>query len=124
MKNLKPIRTKADYEASLAEIKRLWGARSGTPEGDRLDILATLIDVYENDHYPMDPPDPIEAIKFRMEQQGISRRELEEKIGGPSRASEILNRTRPLSLRQIRNLWNAFGIPPEVLIRKYTLRTA
>ena len=71
MKNLKPIRTKADYEASLAEVERLWGARRGTRRGDRLDILATLIDAYESEHYPMDPPDPIEAIKFRMEQDRV-----------------------------------------------------
>jgi HTH-type transcriptional regulator/antitoxin HigA len=68
MKELKPIKTNADYEASLAEMERLWGARSGTPDGNRLDFLATLIDAYESDHYPMDPPDRIEAIKFRMEQ--------------------------------------------------------
>jgi HTH-type transcriptional regulator/antitoxin HigA len=72
MKSLKPIRTKASYEAALKEVERLWGARSGTPAGDRLDILATLIEAYEDEHYPMDPPDPIDAIKFRMEQQGLS----------------------------------------------------
>ena len=76
MKDLKPIRTEADHEKALAEIERLWGARTGTPEGDRLDILATLIDVYENEHYPVDPPDPIAAIKFRMEQQGLTRKDL------------------------------------------------
>jgi HTH-type transcriptional regulator/antitoxin HigA len=76
MKELKPIKTKADYEASLAEMEHLWCARSGTSEGNRLDILATLIDAYENEHYPMDPPDPIEAIKFRLEQQGLTRKDL------------------------------------------------
>ena len=69
---LKPIRTKADYKNALAEVERLWGAKSGTAKGDRLDVLATLIDAYEARHYPMDPPDPIEAIQFRMEQQGLS----------------------------------------------------
>jgi HTH-type transcriptional regulator/antitoxin HigA len=69
MKCLKPIRTKSSYEAALKEVERLWGARSGTPAGDRLDILATLIEAYEDEHYPMEPPDPIDAIKFRMEQQ-------------------------------------------------------
>ena len=68
---LKPIRTKADYKNALAEVERLWGAKSGTAKGDRLDVLATLIDAYEAKHYPMDPPDPIEAIEFRMEQQGL-----------------------------------------------------
>ena len=72
---LKPIRTKADYNRALAEAERLWGAKNGPPEGDRLDVLATLIDAYEAEHYPMDPPDPVEAIKFRMEQQGLSRKE-------------------------------------------------
>ena len=82
MKNdVKPIRTKKDYEAALAEVERLWGAKSKTPDGDRLDVLATLIDAYENEHYPMDPPDPIEAIKFRMEQQGLTRKDLEPLIG-------------------------------------------
>ena len=76
MKDLKPIRTETDYKKALAEIERLWGVRTGTPEGDRLDILATLVDVYENEHYPMDPPDPIAAIKFRMEQQGLTRKDL------------------------------------------------
>ena len=74
---VKPIRTKRDYEAALKEVERLWGAKSGTRDGDRLDVLATLIDAYEAEHYPMDPPDPIEAIKFRMEQQGLTRRDLE-----------------------------------------------
>jgi HTH-type transcriptional regulator/antitoxin HigA len=78
---IKPIRTKQDYEAALAELERLCGAKSKTPEGDRLDVLATLIDAYENAHYPMDPPDPIEAIKFRMEQQGLTRKDLEPLIG-------------------------------------------
>ena len=78
---IKPIRTKRDYEAALKDVERLWGAKAGTPEGDRLDVLATLIDAYETEHYPMDPPDPIEAIKFRMEQQGLTRRDLEGLIG-------------------------------------------
>src|ERR1700757_612836 len=82
---LKPIRTKADYRAALAEVERLWGAKSGTPKGDRLDVLATLIDAYETRHYPMDPPDPIEAIQFRMEQQGLTRKDLEPMIGTRAR---------------------------------------
>jgi HTH-type transcriptional regulator / antitoxin HigA len=74
---LKPIRSHRDYEAALKEVERLWGARSGTRDGDRLDVLATLIDAYEAQQYPMDPPDPIEAIKFRMEQQGLTRRDMD-----------------------------------------------
>jgi HTH-type transcriptional regulator / antitoxin HigA len=114
---LKPIRTKADYRKSLAEVERLWGAKSGTQEGDRLDILATLIDAYEAEHYPMDPPDPIEAIKFRMEQQGLSRKDLEPLIGTRTRVAEILNRKRSLSIGMIRRLHDRLGISAEVLIR-------
>src|ERR1700684_1267130 len=118
MKNeLKPIRTKADYEKALSEIERLWGAKSGSPEGDRLDVLATLIDAYENEHYPMDPPDPIEAIKFRMEQQGLSRKDLEPLIGTRTRVAEILNRKRSLSISMIRRLHKRLGISADVLIR-------
>lgn len=79
--DLKPIRSEADYEAALKEVEKLWGSKSGTPKGDRLDVLATLIEAYETKHYPIDPPDPIEAIKFRMEQQGLTRRDLENIIG-------------------------------------------
>ena len=89
---IKPIRTNADYEAALAEVERLWGAKSGTPNGDRLDVLATLIEAYEDRQYPLDPPDPIEAIKFRMEQQGLTRRDLEVLIGTRSRITEVLSR--------------------------------
>lgn len=114
---LKPIRTEADYRQALIEVERLWGARSGTPEGDRLDVLATLIDAYEVAHYPMDPPDPIEAIKFRMEQQGLSRKDLEPLIGTRTRVAEVLNRKRNLSIDMIRRLHDRLGISAEVLIR-------
>jgi HTH-type transcriptional regulator / antitoxin HigA len=118
MKNsVKPIRTKRDYEAALAELERLWGAKRGTPDGDRLDILATLIEAYEAVHYPMDPPDPIEAIKFRMEQQGLTRKDLEPLIGTRTRVAEVLNRKRGLSIGMIRRLHRALGISAEVLIR-------
>jgi len=114
---LKPIRTEADYEAALSEVERLWGAKSGTSEGDRLDVLATLIDVYESKHYPMDPPDPIEAIRFRMEQQGLTRKELEPLIGARGRVAEVLNRKRSLSIEMIRRLHDHLGISADVLIR-------
>src|SRR5579864_8130726 len=114
---LKPIRSKTDYKWALAEVERLWGARRGTQEGDRLDVLATLIDAYEADHYPMDPPDPIEAIKFRMEQQGLTRRDLEGIIGTRTRIAEVLNRKRGLSIEMIRRLHDNLGISAEVLIR-------
>jgi HTH-type transcriptional regulator/antitoxin HigA len=114
---LKPIRTEADHEAAMALVERLWGARSGTPEGDRLDVLATLIDAYEALHHPMDPPDPVEAIKFRMEQQGLSRKDLEPLIGTRTRVAEVLNRKRSLSIGMIRRLHVNLGISAEVLIR-------
>jgi HTH-type transcriptional regulator/antitoxin HigA len=114
---VKPIRTRRDYETALKDVERLWGARAGTRDGDRLDVLATLIDAYEAEHFPMDPPDPIEAIKFRMEQQGLTRRDLEELIGTRTRISEILNRKRGLSIGMIRRLHERLGISPEVLIR-------
>lgn len=115
--DVKPIRSEADYEAAITEVGRLWGARSGTPKGDRLDVLATLIDAYEAEHYPIDPPDPIEAIKFRMEQQGLTRRDLEEIIGSRTRIAEVLNRKRSLSIAMIRRLNEQLGISAEVLIR-------
>src|SRR6266704_4800214 len=114
---LKPVRSKSDHKKALAELERLWGAKSGTPAGDRLDVLATLIDVYETEHYPMDPPDPIEAIKFRMEQQGLTRKDLEPLIGTRTRVAEVLNRKRGLSIDMIRRLHDRLGISAEVLIR-------
>lgn len=114
---MKPIRGEADYEAALKEIAALWGARSGTPQGDRLDVLATLIDAYEAKHHPMDPPDPIEAIKFRMKQQGMTRKDLENIIGTRTRIAEVLNRKRGLSIGMIRRLHDQLGISAEVLIQ-------
>jgi HTH-type transcriptional regulator/antitoxin HigA len=114
---VKPIRTEADHEAAMAEVENLWGAKSGTPAGDRLDVLATLIDAYEAAHFPMDPPDPIEAIKFRMEQQGMTRRDLEEIIGTRTRIAEVLSRKRGLSIGMIRRLHDRLGISADVLIR-------
>ena len=114
---IKPIRNAADYETALAEVERLWGAKSGTPRGDRLDVLATLIEAYEERQYPMDPPDPIEAIKFRMEQQGLTRKDLEVMIGTRTRIAEVLARKRGLSIAMIRRLHEKLGIPAEVLIQ-------
>ena len=115
--DLKPIRTESDYDEALADVERLWGAKSGTPEGDRLDVLTTLIDVYEAKHYPMDPPDPVEAIRFRMEQQGLTRKDLEPMIGPRNRVADILNRKRSLSIDMIRQLHARLGISAEVLIQ-------
>jgi len=117
MSDVKPIRSEADYEAALAEVGRLWGAKAGTPKGDRLDVLATLIDVYETQHFPMDPPDPIEAIKFRMEQQKLTRKDLEGIVGSRTRVAEVLNRRRGLSINMIRRLHDKLGISTDILIR-------
>src|SRR6266568_8910661 len=121
---IKPIRTKQDYDGALKEVERLWGAKVGTPEGDRLDVLATLVDAYETEHYPMDPPDPIEAIKFRMEQLGLTRKDLEPLIGTRTRVAEVLNRKRSLSIAMIRRLHEQLGIPADVLIRPSQKRRA
>ena len=114
--DVKPIRSAEDHRAAMAEVKRLWGSHSGTRDGDRLDVLATLIDAYEAQHVPLDPPDPIEAIRFRMEQQGLTRRDLEPLIGTRTRVSEVLNRKRTLSIAMIRRLHTELGIAAEVLI--------
>jgi HTH-type transcriptional regulator/antitoxin HigA len=124
MVDVKPIRTEADYEVALAEVERLWGAKSGTPKGDRLDVLATLIDAWENEHYPIDPPDPIEAIKFRMEQQNLTRKDLEGILGTRTRVAEVLNRRRSLSINMIRRLHERLGISPDILIRPSRLKRA
>jgi HTH-type transcriptional regulator/antitoxin HigA len=114
---LKPIRSDADHAAALEEMERLWGAPPGSAERDRLDILATLVDAYEQRHHPMDPPDPIDAILFRMEAQGLTRKDLEPFIGSRARVSEVLNRRRGLSIEMIRRLHDGLGISVEVLIR-------
>jgi HTH-type transcriptional regulator/antitoxin HigA len=118
---IKPIRTEADYEAALKEVERLWGAEPGTPDGDRFEVLFTLVEAYEEQHYPILPPDPIEAIKYYMESRGLSRRDLEQYIGPSGRVSEVLKRKRPLTLPMIRKLNDeGLGIPAEVLIQKPT----
>jgi HTH-type transcriptional regulator / antitoxin HigA len=122
--DVKPIRSDADYEAALKEVERLWGAKLGSRDGDRLDVLATLIDAYEAEHFPIDPPDPVEAIKFRMEQQNLSRRDLEEIIGSRTRIAEVLNRKRGLSIGMIRRLHEHLGISADVLIRPSRKRAA
>lgn len=116
---LKPIKTKADHKAALEEISKLLDADPGSASAERLEILSILVEDYEESHYPVDPPDPVEAIRFRMEQQGLSRRDLEPYIGSRARVSEVLNRKRPLSVEMIRRLHAGLGIPAEVLIRPY-----
>ena len=114
--DIRPIKTEADHEAALAEVDRLMEAPPDGPEGDRLDVLVTLIEAYEARHHPIDPPDPVEAIRFRMEQQGLTRKDLEAMLGGRGRVSEVLSRKRGLSLAMIRRLHAGLGIPADVLI--------
>lgn len=122
--NIRPIHTEADYKATLREIATLMEADpdTGTPDGDRLDILATLVQAYEARHFPISAPDPVEAIKFRMEQSGLSVKDLEPLIGKSNRVYEILNRKRPLTLPMIRRLHQSLGIPAEVLIAETVAR--
>ena len=117
---IRPIKSEADYNAVLAEIEKLWGAKPNTAKGDKLDVLLTLIDAYEKEHYPIDPPDPVEAIKFRMEQMGLTRKDLEAFIGSRGRVSEVLNYKRELSLKMIRQLHHHLHIPLESLIGRST----
>ena len=121
---IRPIKTEADYEAALAEIETLFEAELGTPESDRLEVLTTLVEAYEEAHYAIPSPDPIEAIKYYMESRGLERRDLEPYLGSRARVSEILNRKRPLSLTMIRRLNENLGIPAEVLIQPYDYQQA
>ncbi|MDY0270354.1 helix-turn-helix domain-containing protein [Trichloromonas sp.] len=116
---IKPIKNEADYQAALEEIERLFDAAPDTREGDRLEVLSTLVDAYEEKHYSIPLPDPIEAILYHMESRGLSRRDLEPHIGSRARVSEVLNRKRPLTMEMIRNLHSGLGIPAEVLIQPY-----
>lgn len=111
------IKTKRDYRRALSEIEALMNAKRGTPEGDRLDLLVTLVEAWEAKHYPIDLPDPVEAIKYHMEQKGLEPRDLVEYIGSRNRVYEVLNRKRPLTLRMVWRLHTGLGIPAESLIK-------
>ena len=119
---VRPVRTEADYAATLDEIGGLMTARAGTPEGDRLDVLSTLVEAYETEHHAIDAPDPIALVKFAMEQRGADRAALEPMIGGRGRVSEVLSRKRALSLSMIRKLKTEWALPADVLVRSYALR--
>ncbi|MDP9172879.1 MAG: helix-turn-helix domain-containing protein [Planctomycetota bacterium] len=121
---IKAIKSERDYRRVLTEIEALMDARPKTAAGDRLDVLATLAEAWEQRHYPIDAPDPVEAIRFAMEQRGLSRRDLEAYIGSRARVAEILNHKRSLTLSMIRKLHSGLGIPAEVLIRENSLRSA
>jgi HTH-type transcriptional regulator/antitoxin HigA len=114
--NIKLIRNDADLRASLARLDTLWGAAPDTPEGGELDVLVLLVEKFEDEHYPIGPSDPVEAIKFRMEQQGLTLRDLEPFIGSSDRVSEVLNRKRRLSLRMVKRLHDGLNIPYESLM--------
>jgi HTH-type transcriptional regulator / antitoxin HigA len=113
---IKPIKTERDYQEALKEIKRLWDAAPNTPKGDRLEILVTLVEAYEQKHYKIEPPDPVEAIKFRMEQLGLKSSDLAKILGGRSRVSEVLNRKRKLTVDMMRSLRKRLDIPAESLL--------
>lgn len=115
--NIRPIRTDADYRSALKEIEGLMGARPGTPRGDRLDVLVTLVEAWERAHFTLDLPDPVDAIRFQMEQSGLTPKDLVPMIGQLNRVYEVLNRKRPLTLRMIWNLHQQLGIPLDSLIK-------
>src|SRR5690606_28719567 len=117
--DIKPIKTEQDYQAAMARLETIFDAKPGTPEGDELEVLGVLIDNYERTHFPIDLPDPIEAIKFRMEQMNYSNKDLAEVIGFKGRVSEILNRKRKLSINMIRKLHASMQIPTDVLVQEY-----
>jgi HTH-type transcriptional regulator/antitoxin HigA len=121
MMNIKPIHSEADYLESLARIEALMDAKPGTPEGDELDILATLVQAYEENHFPVEAPDPVEFIKNVMEFLGLEQAEFGRLLQSRPRASEILNRRRQLTLGQIRQITNAWKVPADPLIREYEL---
>jgi HTH-type transcriptional regulator/antitoxin HigA len=116
---LKPIKTEQDYELALKHLDKIFDAQPGTKEGDELEILALIIEDYEDKNYPIESPDPIEAIKFRMEQMGMNQADLAKIIGHKSRASEILNKKRKLTLSMIRKLNQKLNISTEVLVKEY-----
>lgn len=113
---IKPIKTERDYHKALKEVEKLWDAKPNTPEGDRLDVLVTLVEAYEQKHYKINPPDPVEAIKFRMEQLGLKPSDLAKILGGRSRVSEVLNKKRKLTVEMMRSLHKHLAIPADSLL--------
>ncbi len=121
---IRPIRSKADYRAALKEVERLWNAEPGSRNGDRVEVLVTLIEAYEAKHHPIPAPDPIAAIEFMLEQKGLTRRDLEPAIGSRGRVSEVLTRKRPLTLPMVRALSKLLDIPTAILAQAYETRSA
>lgn len=114
--DIRPIKNEQDYNSALSRIEKLWGAKLDTPEGDELDILITLVESYEMKHYPIAPPDPIDAVKFRMEQMGLTSADMVQYLGSQSRVSEVLNRKRSLTLGMIKSLYKELKIPADILL--------
>lgn len=121
---LKPIRTEAEHNEALADIERLWDAHEGSPEADRLEVLAMLVEAYEKAHFPIEAPDPVAFLEYVMESRGLTRKDLEPYIGPRGRVADIMNRTRPLSVTMIRRLSSGLGLPADVLIQPYPLNEA
>ena len=113
---IRPIKTEQDYQDTLKRIEKLWGAEKDTLEGDEFDILCTIVESYEMENFPIAPPDPIDAIKFRMEQMGLSKTDMAKYLGSQSRVSEILNRKRNLTLKMVKTLYTELKIPADVLL--------
>ena len=120
--HIRPIKTERDHARALGEIEKLWGAKAGSVEADQLEVLVTLVDAYEAKRHPIDPPDPIEAIKFRMGQMGLDRTDLAKILGSRSRVSEVLGRRRPLTIAMIARIREVLGISADVLIRRSPVR--
>jgi len=114
--DIRPIKTEQDYTTAIRRIEELWGAKTDTPKGDELDLLVTLVESYEIKHYPIAPPDPIDAIKFRMEQMGMTNSDMVQYLGSQSRVSEILNKKRKLTLGMIKSLYKGLKIPADILL--------
>ena len=117
---IKPIKTENDYFKSLKSVEALWGSKRDTPEGDELDLLVTIIEAYEMKHYPIAPPDPIDAIKFRMEQMGMTKTDLAKYLGSQSRVSEVLSRKRKLTLKMVKSLYKGLKISAEILLADHS----
>lgn len=113
---IRPIKTEDDYNSSIQRIEELWGSKKDTIEGDELDLLCTIVESYEMNHYPIAPPDPIDAILFRMEQMGMTKTDMAKYLGSQSRVSEVLSRKRKLTLKMVKSLYKGLKIPAEILL--------
>ena len=114
--DIRPIKTEQDYNSAIKRIEELWGSKKDTLNGDELDLLVTLVESYEMKHFPIAPPDPVDAIKFRMEQMGMTKEDMVKYLGSQSRVSEILNRKRKLTLKMVKSLYKGLKIPAEILL--------